>query len=77
VSFEKNRARSAGVSVQLQPLYDESRKLKSVKINDLMNLLSFVPSEHHQFYKSLKSDGDSNTVILDHPDLEFGSDQDE
>ena len=46
--------------VTLPPLYTASRPINKKKIDDLLELLQFVPPVHHPIYQSLVSIGDSD-----------------
>ena len=39
--------------IKLPYLYARSRKFKKAKLDDLMELLSYVPPVHHDFFKQL------------------------
>lgn len=46
--------------VTLPPLYTASRPINKKKIDDLLELLQFVPPIHHPFHQSLVSTADSD-----------------
>ena len=45
--------------IKLPHLYATSRKIKKAKLDDLMELLSYVPPVHHDFFKQLVGTDDS------------------
>jgi len=45
-------------------LYSAQRALKDAKIKDLMQLLEYIPAEHHAFYQSLISDNGNEQCLV-------------
>lgn len=64
----QKRLRSSGYTIaNIPPLYPEGVAISQKKYNDLMELLKFVPPIYHDFYKSLRHDGQEEETLM-YPD---------
>ena len=57
----------------LDRLYHKPRALKVAKVQDIRNLLQFIPPIYHAFYNAIKSDGPLKGHVNDvfvHPELD-------
>lgn len=53
------------IGIELPLLYPQGRPIASAKKVDLMELLEFIPQEHHEFYAALDhTDMDPNDIIV-------------
>lgn len=53
---KKNIRESQFAHCNMNLLYSQGRKIDTHKIADLMELLNFIPEEHHNFYRNLEAD---------------------